>query len=432
MSKNISKIVDVYESNFLEEIRKISVLIEKFNYISMDTEFPGFVYQIPSYTQENYYKTVKSNVDSLKLIQVGLTLCDEEGNFPEEVHTWQFNIDFDWTKDKYSYESISLLTNSGINFDKLKENGIPIDKFAEYLFTSGLILNENIFWITFHGSYDLAYLLKYVSGQNLPERENEFLSLLELYFHNFYDIRFLINNHDSLKGSLSKLACCLNIIRIGSTHQAGSDAYVTAEAFFQLLKYNYINYEDLNNCKNILFSLGDGNEDFSNNSFQNFSGFQNFSSNSYSNLAQPTKNITNAGNTLSSQKIFPNNKIALANAPGNSNNNSFSNAATASIPTYSNYSYHNAKYQNIIYNNFLQQMPNYKLVNNIQNVQNGIPYNNFNVTSMHNIQGPNIYLKNQMNLNGLVNNNKIPNIGIDEKSSNIKKNFNKILESQSN
>lgn len=37
---------------------------------------------------------MRCNVDLLKIIQVGLTLADEEGNFPQEVSTWQFNFKF--------------------------------------------------------------------------------------------------------------------------------------------------------------------------------------------------------------------------------------------------------------------------------------------------------------------------------------------------
>ena len=37
---------------------------------------------------------MRCNVDLLKIIQVGLTLADEEGNFPQDISTWQFNFHF--------------------------------------------------------------------------------------------------------------------------------------------------------------------------------------------------------------------------------------------------------------------------------------------------------------------------------------------------
>ena len=35
------------------------------------------------------------NVDKLKVIQVGISLADEEGFMPPGVGTWQFNFRFD-------------------------------------------------------------------------------------------------------------------------------------------------------------------------------------------------------------------------------------------------------------------------------------------------------------------------------------------------
>lgn len=98
--KNVRKeegiIKEVYYENFEGEMKKISSLIDKYNYIALDTEFPGFVYSGQGLTQkEIYYDAIKSNVDKLKLIQVGLTLCDEEGNYPKDTSTWQFNFNFD-------------------------------------------------------------------------------------------------------------------------------------------------------------------------------------------------------------------------------------------------------------------------------------------------------------------------------------------------
>lgn len=40
-----------------------------------------------------HFQTMRCNVDCLKVIQLGVTLCDENGNSPE-VSTWQFNFQF--------------------------------------------------------------------------------------------------------------------------------------------------------------------------------------------------------------------------------------------------------------------------------------------------------------------------------------------------
>ena len=37
---------------------------------------------------------MRCNVDLLKIIQVGLTIADEDGNYPQDVSTWQFNFHF--------------------------------------------------------------------------------------------------------------------------------------------------------------------------------------------------------------------------------------------------------------------------------------------------------------------------------------------------
>lgn len=92
------KIHEVYDDNFVFEMRKVSKLIERYNYVSMDTEFPGFVYQSGSpfsKTESSNYVKLKSNVDCLKLIQVGLSLSDKNGNVPPGGSTWQFNFNFD-------------------------------------------------------------------------------------------------------------------------------------------------------------------------------------------------------------------------------------------------------------------------------------------------------------------------------------------------
>jgi CCR4-NOT transcription complex subunit 7/8 len=251
-----TKIIEVFIDNFEFEIKRMSSFLDKYNIISLDTEFPGIVYKANGSLHEIYYKTIKLNVDNLKLIQVGITLNDENGNHPPDVSAWQFNLKFDWKNEKYSNESIALLSESGIDFNILESKGIPYDIFAEYFMISGFVLNENIKWISFHGSYDFAYLLRLLTNHPLPEDESKFLEEVSIYFHNFYDIRYLIREKDKLKGSLNKISKEMEIIRNGAQHQAGSDSIVTAHVFFKLLQTQQIVESQLFSDRNILYGLG--------------------------------------------------------------------------------------------------------------------------------------------------------------------------------
>ena len=256
-----SGIKEVFNDNFIDEVKNLMSLLNKYNYIGMDTEYPGIVYQIENNLDEFYYKSVKLNVESLKLIQLGITLSDSRGRFPYPYHTWQFNFEFDPEKDKNSNSSINLLKNSGINFEELKKNGIEHKLFFQVFKTSGLVLNPKINWISFHGSYDFAYLLYNLLDTPLPQSENEFTKLLGLYFPNHYDIKILVKEKNKLRGSLNKLAQYLYVEREGKMHQAGSDSYVTIDVFWKLLSFRYISKEELKEKKNILFGISKGKDD---------------------------------------------------------------------------------------------------------------------------------------------------------------------------
>ena len=90
-----SGIKEVWAENLDEEMLKISRLLETYNNISMDTEFPGFYKKNENGAIQDAYTLIKSNVDILKLIQVGITLSDDQGNMPSPINTWQFNLKFD-------------------------------------------------------------------------------------------------------------------------------------------------------------------------------------------------------------------------------------------------------------------------------------------------------------------------------------------------
>lgn len=50
----------------------------------------------------------------------------------------------------YAQESIDLLQHSGIQFKKHEEEGIEVNDFAELLMTSGIVLSEQVKWLSFH------------------------------------------------------------------------------------------------------------------------------------------------------------------------------------------------------------------------------------------------------------------------------------------
>lgn len=313
-SENVS-IREVWAKNFEEEIQVISGLLERYPYVAMDTEFPGIIHNISSKIKESTYKNIKANVDDLKLIQFGITLSDEKGNTPDPC-TWQFNMNFDVKTDKHSTDSINLLSSSGICFDKLVEHGITPEDFGAVITTSGLVLNDDIKWVVFHGSYDFSYLIKLLTNLPLPDNEIGFFEIIKIYFPTLYDIRHLTKNLDILSKSLQKMAQELDIIRIGNQHQAGSDSQVTSLVFHKLTSL-YINSDNLKNDEGVLFGIGNFYEDEASTIFDASHMVTPLSLNNISTLS----NIPSLSNNININNINPYTptKTAVTN---NSNNTS--------------------------------------------------------------------------------------------------------------
>ncbi len=265
--ENTSYIKEVYSYNYKQELKKIYSIIDgdEFTYIGMDTEFPGNVCNIYNIDNEFYYKNMKLNVESTKIIQLGITLTNKNGEYPKDFpyHTWQFNFKFDLENDKFSEESINLLKKSGIDFENLKKNGIEQKMFVKELMNSALVLNPKVKWISYHGSYDFAYILKFVMNNDdkLPKTEKEFLDTLKLFVPEYYDVKMLIKDIDIyFNGGLNRLIYNLDIERKGINHQAGSDSIATIEAFHKLIKNESINKIKMKKYKNVLYGIGAGKD----------------------------------------------------------------------------------------------------------------------------------------------------------------------------
>jgi len=255
----MARIREVWAPNLEGEMRNIRDLIESYPYVTMDTEFPGVVARpIGTFktSSDYHYQTMRCNVDLLKIIQVGITLADEEGNFPEECSTWQFNFKFSVNDDMYAPESIELLQKSGFDFQRHEEIGILPNDFAELMITSGMVLVPDTKWISFHSGYDFGYFVKLLTAESLPTTEDKFFALLRTWFPTVYDLKFLMRATKVLKGGLQEVADDLGVVRIGSSHQAGSDSLLTASTFFKMRELYFNGQLDDAEFSGKLYGLG--------------------------------------------------------------------------------------------------------------------------------------------------------------------------------
>lgn len=250
---------EVWAHNLEDEFRHIRQIVQAYNYVAMDTEFPGVVarpigeFRTPADFQ---YQLLKCNVDLLKIIQLGLSFLNKDGKTPPGYTTWQFNFKFNLGEDMYAQDSIELLQNSGLQFKKHEEEGIDPMDFAELMMTSGIVLMDNIKWLSFHSGYDFGYLLKILTNHHLPQEESEFFELLRIYFPNIYDVKYLMKSCKNLKGGLQEVADQLELERVGPQHQAGSDSLLTGLTFFKMRELFFEdNIDDAKYCGH-LYGLG--------------------------------------------------------------------------------------------------------------------------------------------------------------------------------
>ncbi|CAL5358358.1 unnamed protein product [Camellia sinensis] len=240
---------DVWADNLSFEFGLIRRVLDDYPNVAMDTEFPGtIIFSDKHYSclspSDNYF-LMKSNVDALNLIQVGLTLSDNQGNLPDlytdSCYVWQFNFrDFDIeSNDLRNADSIKLLRRQGIDFKKNREEGIDSREFANMLLWSGLVYKRpSKRWVTFHSGYDFGFLIKMLTHRELPENLETFMAMVHFYFGgNVYDIKHLMRDCNGLNGGLERVAKALGVDRAaGKSHQAGSDSLLTMETFLKLLK----------------------------------------------------------------------------------------------------------------------------------------------------------------------------------------------------
>lgn len=272
-----SRIRNVWKHNLKQEMAMLRSLVDEYSFIAMDTEFPGIVARpIGTFdSKQNYhYQTLRCNVDLLKMIQLGIALFRTDGSLPpadpsatgKSTHmanavvpyAWQFNFKFSLVDDMYAQDSTTMLSKAGIDFERHSKHGIDPQDFGALLVSSGLVLEPNVTWISFHSGYDFAYLMKLMICKPLPDEPSEFHDYLNKFFPSLFDIKFMVkvagatqkvNNNSPLsqeaqhilqkltsKQGLQDTADELGVTRIGQAHQAGSDSLLTGQVYFEMRK----------------------------------------------------------------------------------------------------------------------------------------------------------------------------------------------------
>lgn len=134
-------------------------------------------------------------------------------------------------------------------------------------------MNENLHWISYHGSFDYGYFYRLIKSSLLPDYQEDFQAEIKQYFPHNYDLKYIIGKkydkeHDSfndVQGGLQRISENLGITRLGIAHQAGSDAWLTGMIFFRLKAMHFkMNDQEFDReYNNMIFGIGESkNEEY--------------------------------------------------------------------------------------------------------------------------------------------------------------------------
>lgn len=252
----------VWSHNLEHEFEIIRNCIDEYNYVAIDTEYPGCAV-IPNpnpfrgiVTHNDIYRVMKSNVEATKLIQLGLTLSTSNGRLPIDngnLVLWEFNFrEFDPSRDPQDSSSVDLLARQGIDYQKNMKQGVDSTVFGQLLMSSGVVLNDDVTWVTFHCTYDFPYLLKILTGKKmLPEKIRDFMTIMKIFFGTVFDVKVMVQEP---RRGLKYVGNILGLKTIGTQHNAGSDSLLTMQAFVTLSNREI--YGDMTHFEGHLYGLG--------------------------------------------------------------------------------------------------------------------------------------------------------------------------------
>ncbi|CAL9247790.1 unnamed protein product [Arabidopsis halleri] len=220
---------EIWSWNRNEEMSLIEDCLRNYRFIAIDTEFPG------------------------SLRQTSQDATDDERYNDMSFRTWEINFSDFGVDDAKNEKSIEFLRRNGLDLRKIREEGIGIEGFFSEMFWI-LKKTRNITWVTFHGYYDIAYLLKCFTGEALPFTSERFSKAVARILGSVYDLKVMAGRCQGLNSrlGLESLAHELGLNRVGTAHHAGSDSELTARVFAKMAKI----CNNVQESEGVVFGLG--------------------------------------------------------------------------------------------------------------------------------------------------------------------------------
>jgi CCR4-NOT transcription complex subunit 7/8 len=230
----------VWAHNFAAESRVLHQVAPGARHVALDVQYPGCVVvhssgrQHYDLTDEERYEVIRANVALLKPLQVGIAVRTVDG----QRFAWEFNLrgfDIASEEDARDPTSIAYLADCGVDFNRLPQAGIDGFKLRFLLRDSGL-LRARPSWATFTGAYHVAYFVRLMYGESLPDGVDDFMKMAHQLLGPLYDVKRLAREHDrSCVGSLSNVVKKLAVVPpgegISKSKPAGTGSMLALLAF---------------------------------------------------------------------------------------------------------------------------------------------------------------------------------------------------------
>ncbi|MQM12302.1 hypothetical protein Taro_045220 [Colocasia esculenta] len=227
---------EVWATNMMEEMPLIAAAVESSPFVAVDTEFSGFLSHTPCYaSMEQLYVDVRYNMVGMELVQVSFTFFDLQSRRHD---TWQINVS---CRTDILPLSVKLQRRSRIDLERNRDEGMDVELLSDLLLGSGYFDKHlGRTWVTFHGIYDLAYLVKLQGRLPLPNTLSNFALLAGDVLGSVVDTKYIARfcGEQFCVGDLGLLSLSqlLRVRWLGVLHhQARYDSLVMAMAFERMI-----------------------------------------------------------------------------------------------------------------------------------------------------------------------------------------------------